>query len=173
MKSFRTGGIGLISTLLLLFPLSACGNGDASPQATPSAKSTAWTQAKYETYVGLFMKSDPGWKAYYAPDAVFELPGADGKTTLLHGVDQIEATFKPIHEIMTETSKIDWFVADQDSAAVKIESAFVVKKDAVYMGMKIKKGQTMQQTGVLYYLMENGKITRVESGGSSQSNGFK
>ncbi|MFD4602381.1 nuclear transport factor 2 family protein [Streptomyces sp. NPDC058464] len=131
------------------------------------------TRADYERYLRLFMESDPAWKEYYAPGAAMEFPTPDGSTMLLQGVEAIDAAFKSIHEIMSESPELIWFVADEHAVAAKIQSTFAVKRDADYMGVSVKKGQVMRQQGVIHYTMENGRIKRVSMGGNFQPGDFE
>lgn len=129
------------------------------------------TIAEYETYLALFMSSDPGWRRFYASDAVMEVPGPDGSTSLLD-LEAIDAMFRGIHEIMSETAEVLAFVADEHSVSVRLRSSFVVKKDADYFGRQVRAGQHMQQEGEILYTMESGRIRLVRMGGTFEQSDF-
>jgi hypothetical protein len=122
-----------------------------------NAPPVPFDRARFEQYIGLFDKGDPAVMAFWADDVVMHL----GPHTI-ETPRGIYEHFTNLHESMTESNRVLFFVSDDRWMAVKLRGEMTAVRDFEMLGTQVKRGMVQRIEGVVLYELAKGRIRGID-----------
>jgi hypothetical protein len=156
----------LKTTSAALIVAWACVAGSASADKNTDG---VMTREKYERYVQLFNAADHRYADYYDENVVFDARPAPQP---LHGRKAILDMYDVLRKQLLEELTVGAVVIDnaQGLMAVELTNRITALTDNVKLPSRtLNKGDVTVGSGVIFYELSNGKITRIREAVSGRT----